>query len=449
MEGKQRNMSSTSGRRSSLIMKNIAASLLVKGWSGCVQLLLVPATLFCLGNYENGIWMTISSMLVWVDSLDIGLGNGLRNRLASQLAVGDWQGARTSVSSALGMLVILIMPVVLLMLLLVNAIDVYSLLNVDANVVGNLRQVLMMSVALIGVTFIFKFVGNVYMALQLPAVNNVLVTTGQTLVLVAVLGLERGGVHSLLLVALAYTLAPLLVYLVAFPVTFLRFYPGLRPSPSCFSWKAVGGMLTLGVKFFVLQIAGIVLFASSNILISHFFSPDMVTPYQVCYRYFSLMVILFTIVVTPFWSATTDAFAKGDMEWIRASMRKIHRLMLLVMLVLCVMVALATPIYRLWVGAGVHIPLMMSAMMAAYIFVILCSMSYSYLLNGMGALRLQLVFTVSAALAYIPLAYACSRTLGLYGMMLALVLVNLPGLVANVIQFNKIVYGHAEGIWLR
>ena len=59
--------------RTSLINKNIFFSFLIKGWSGLVQLLIVPVTIFCLGNYENGIWMTISSILLWIDSLDIGL----------------------------------------------------------------------------------------------------------------------------------------------------------------------------------------------------------------------------------------------------------------------------------------------------------------------------------------------------------------------------------------
>ena len=66
-------MEERSDRRTTLLRKNILASFLVKGWAGLVQLLLVPATLLCLGEYKNGIWMTIASFLVWVESFDIGL----------------------------------------------------------------------------------------------------------------------------------------------------------------------------------------------------------------------------------------------------------------------------------------------------------------------------------------------------------------------------------------
>lgn len=436
-------------KRTSLIRKNIIGSFIIKGWSGLVQLLLVPATLFCLGNYENGIWMTISSILVWIDSLDIGLGNGMRNQLAKQIANDDWEGARTSVSSTFGMLVILIIPIAILLMVLVNVIDLYSVLNVDKTIVNNLTKVFMMSIALICSTFIFKFIGNVYMGLQLPAVNNALVTTGQTLVLVLVFAMKMANIHSLMLVAVAYTLSPLIVYLIAYPITFGKLYPKLRPSLKFFNWEAVRMLLSTGIKFFVLQIAGVILFASSNILISNFFNPSLVTPYQIAYRYFSLMIIFFTIIVTPFWSATTDAYTRGDIGWIRNSMRKIHRIMLLVGAILAIMVAVSRPVYHLWVGSGVDIPLEMSLLMAIYIFVILYSMSYSFLLNGIGVLTMQLIFTIGAAILYIPAAYLFSNLIGINGMIIALTLVNIPGLVVNCIQFNKVIDGTAKGIWKR
>lgn len=75
--------------RTVLIKKNIAGSILIKGWNCIVQLLLVPITLNCLNQYEYGIWLTINSILLWIDQFDIGLGNGLRNKLAEALAKGD------------------------------------------------------------------------------------------------------------------------------------------------------------------------------------------------------------------------------------------------------------------------------------------------------------------------------------------------------------------------
>ena len=60
-------------QRSVLIKKNIIASLIIKGWNSIVLFLLVPVTLLCLNQYEYGVWLTISSVLVWIDQFDIGL----------------------------------------------------------------------------------------------------------------------------------------------------------------------------------------------------------------------------------------------------------------------------------------------------------------------------------------------------------------------------------------
>lgn len=41
-----------------------------------ISLLLVPVTLNYLNSYEYGVWLTLSSILVWINYFDIGLGNG-------------------------------------------------------------------------------------------------------------------------------------------------------------------------------------------------------------------------------------------------------------------------------------------------------------------------------------------------------------------------------------
>lgn len=85
--------------RSNRLIVNILGSFLARFWSGVVQILIVPLTLACLTPYEYGIWMTLSSILLWIDSFDIGLGNGLRNKLAEYAALKDWTRARQAVST--------------------------------------------------------------------------------------------------------------------------------------------------------------------------------------------------------------------------------------------------------------------------------------------------------------------------------------------------------------
>lgn len=435
--------------RSQLLKKNILFSFVIKVWSGIVQILLVPITLHCLGNYVNGIWMVISSVLIWIDSLDIGLGNGLRNNLSKRIALRDTLGAKEYVSTTFLTLIEIIIPAIILILLVCTNIDLYKLLNVDPRIIPNLAAVVCISIVLVGNTFVFKFIGNVYLALQLPAVNNALVTLGQTVTLLAVFIQQVCHIHSLTLVAIAYTGGPLLTYLIAYPVTFQWKYKELSPSWRFFKKDKIKELLSLGIKFFVLQIAGIILFASTNILISKLFSPELVTPYQVTYRYYSFVVMLFTIIAIPFWSATTDAYAKHDVKWIQSSVRKLN-LIVLSMLLLIIMMTLASPfIFNIWVGAVVKTNMMLSIIMGAYIFVIVFSLSYSYILNGIGALNLQLIATIIAAFLYLPLAWLLAKRLGINGIPLALVIVNIPGAILNQIQYKKIISSKASAFWTK
>ena len=87
--------------------KNIIASLLVKMLSIIISLLLVPVTLNYLNSYEYGVWLTLSSILVWINYFDIGLGNGLRNRLTEALAIGDYEKGRIYISTTFAILLIL------------------------------------------------------------------------------------------------------------------------------------------------------------------------------------------------------------------------------------------------------------------------------------------------------------------------------------------------------
>lgn len=433
--------------RSRYLYANIAASFLIKGWSAVVVLLLVPATLHCLGEYQNGIWLTISSLLLWIDNMDIGLGNGLRNKVAEYMAHDETERTRRLISSTFAMLTCIIIPVLLILLLLIAVSNPYGVLNAEPSKVSHLDQVLMVTVTLVCTSFIFKLIGNFYMGLQLSAVSNLLIALGQTLALVGTYIVLWSGSHSLMHIALVNTAAPLLVYLIAYPITFYYKYPQLRPAFSLINLKEAKEVVNMGAQFFIMQISSVVLFMTSNLLISKLFSPSMVTPYQITYRYFSVLLVAFTVICMPFWNATTDAYERNDIEWIRQATRKLRLMTIGILVMMMVMVVISPWVYDIWIG-DITIDFRMSIVMATYIFILIYSMRYSYFINGIGKLRLQLIFTVSAAIIFIPLAYLATQwTHNIIWFMVVMCLVNIPGLIINRIQFHKLINGKATGIW--
>ena len=314
----------TDKNRSRLIVKNVIASFLVKGWAAVVVLLMVPLTLKCLGAYQNGVWLTISSLLIWIDQMDIGLGNGLRNRLAAHVAHGEMAEARMVVSSTVAMLACIIVPVILFIIPLIWMTNVYGFLNVAPTIIPELRLALTTAVLLVCTTFVLKFISNVYMGMQLPAVSNLLMALGQTISLSGTWLAYISGHATFLVVVIINTVSPLMVYILAYPYTFIRKFPALRPCMKYVNMTSALELGNLGIKFFWLQIAGVIQFMTANLLISNFFSPAMVTPYQIAYRYMSIVMVLFTVVCMPFWNATTDAYERNDIQWIKESNRKMR-----------------------------------------------------------------------------------------------------------------------------
>ena len=444
---KTTNTAGTDKKRSRLIVKNVIASFLVKGWTAVVILLMVPLSLKCLGVYQNGVWLTISSLLVWIDQMDIGLGNGLRNRLTSHVAHGEVAEARMVVSSTVAMLACIVIPIILCVIPFIWLTNIYVFLNVEPGIIPELRIALTTAVILVCTTFIMKFINNVYMGMQLPAVSNLLMALGQTFSLLATWLAYQLGHATFFVVVIVNTISPLLVYILAYPYTFYRKFPELRPSLKYVNLSSALELGNLGVKFFWLQIAGVIQFMTANLLISNFFSPSMVTPYQIAYRYMSIVMVLFTVVCMPFWNATTDAYERNDIEWIKKSNRKMNWMTLCIAILLLLMVAVSPWVYQVWIGDACEVPFGMTLMMALYIFLLILSMRYSYFLSGIGALRLQLYMTIMTVI-FIPAAYIVSHlTHDILWFMAVMCICVAPSVIVHMIQLHKILDNKATGIW--
>ena len=437
-----------STRRSSLLKKNIAMSFLIKAWSAIVVFVMVPVTLNCLGEYKNGVWLTISSMMLWIDNMDIGLGNGMRNKLAIYMAHDDIPRARILISSAFAMLTIITIPIMLLLVAFIISSDTYQLLNIDSSHINDLDSVLIVTCILACSAFVFKLIGNFYMGIQLPAVSNMLISLGQTIALIGTFIIYKNGDHSLLHIAIINTASPLIVYIIAYIYTFSFKFPYLKPSIKLFCSEEVNNIIGTGIQFFVIQIATVILFMTSNILISKLFTPALVTPFQVTYRYFSIVLVIFNVIYMPFWNATTDAYERGDIEWIRQATRRLRIITIGIALGMFVMILCSDLVYSIWVGDGIVTDVKMSIMMAIYIFILIYSMRYSYFINGIGKLRLQLIFSVAAAIMFVPTAYFVANTTNdIIWFMVVMCVVNTPGMIVNRIQFTKLINKKAKGIW--
>lgn len=433
--------------RSILVKKNIYFSFLIKGFSISISLLLVPLTLNYLSVYEFGVWLTLSSIFTWINYFDIGLGNGLRNRLAESMAKHDKKLGQIYVSTTFFILSLIVTVVFLIFLAFQPYLNWAEILNADPEKVANLNKVIVLSFAFFCLNFLFKIIGIIYAAAQKPAFNDLITFLGSLLSLIIIFILTKTTEGTLMNVAVVFSAAPTVILLVAYPITFFGYFKDFRPKISAIKPYYAKDLMNLGFQFFVLQISGLLIFGTSNIIISRILGPEQVAPYNIAFKYFSIATMVFNIIIAPMWSASTDAFAKGDLLWIKKYMQGMLKVSILSTIGVVVLILTSNIAYHLWIGTAVIIPFKLSIWMGIYTIVVLWSTCFSTFLFGIGKLRIQLINTVIASCLFIPLALWLSKSLGITGIVIALCITNLSGAILNPLQYKKIISGKASGIW--
>ena len=428
---------------------NILVSFILKGIGIAINLLLVPLTLNYLNPTNYGIWITLSSIIAWIVFFDIGLGNGLRNKFAEALAKNDKDIARVFVSTSYTILSIIVFLVYFAFLFINPYLNWSKILNTSLGMEQELGKLVMFVFTFFCMQLILKLVSSVIIADQKPAVADLLNVLCNVLSLIFIFFLIKTTSGSLLYLGISLSLAPVIIYFLASIFFFTATYKAYRPSFKFIKIKYVKELTALGFQFFFIQISGIILYSTSNIIITQFLGPAEVTPYNIAYRYFYSIIMIFTIVLTPFWSAFTEAFHKGDFMWIRNVMKKLTYFRLALIFVVILMITLANIAYRIWIGDKVKVPFLLSVLMAVFVIITLWNMVYIYFINGVGKIRLQLYIGILSALIHIPLSiyFVKYLNLGSSGVVLSTCLCISPTIILWPIQFRKIINKQSRGIW--
>ena len=118
--------------RNRMLTTNILFSGILKIISLLTSLLIVPITINYLNNEVYGIWMTISSMLFWISTFDIGLGNGMRNYLTKAISEKNLALGRKYISTTLSLLSLIAITIGFLLLIPLFTINFNKFFNTFA-----------------------------------------------------------------------------------------------------------------------------------------------------------------------------------------------------------------------------------------------------------------------------------------------------------------------------
>lgn len=191
-------------KRTSLLKKNIAASILIKGISILSSLLLVPLTLDYVNKELYGIWLTLSSIVVWINFFDIGLTLGLKNRLAEALTTHDYIRGKGLVSTTYFMMLAIFIPVSIIVILLIPFIDWPKLLNVPTIYEKDIQIVLYLLVIFMTIQMFFNVLNTVCIGLSKDSYGIIVCHVGTTVITIAYIHLDSHNSSLLDRIGLSY-----------------------------------------------------------------------------------------------------------------------------------------------------------------------------------------------------------------------------------------------------
>lgn len=423
----------------------------IKCISILVQLMLVPLTLGYLSADLYGIWLTVSSIMLWLNFFDVGFTLGLKNRLAEAIAVGDYRRGKSLVSTTYIMLILIFVPVGLIGELVIPHIDWSGFLNVSSEYNTQLVEVMRILLISFCLQMIFNAVSAILAAFQKVAFSSVFPVLGNILSLIVIFILKYTVPPSLPALAISISYLPVAVYLVCSVILFNGVLKNVSPSLRSIDFFYVKDLFQLGVKFFIIQIQIVVLYQSTNILISNLSSPLDVTSYNIAYRYIGVASMLFTLILNPLWPAFTDAYAKRDFPWMKQVYRRMKKLYSLLFVAIVLMAVLSPLVYKLWIGDRAAIPIAMTCSVCLYVAISMWSGLQVYLINGIGAVTLQAYVTLIGLILHIPLSIFLGRYIGLgaLGVVASMCIINAIYSTVFTVQLRKILSGNASPVWLK
>ena len=347
--------------------------------------------------------------------------------------------------------VALIVVVIFFVILVGNVfIDWSTVLNVAPAYGEELGKVFIILLAFFCLNMVANLVSTMLMADQKAGQASMIQGGGQFLSLISVWILTLVSEGSLTNLALYFAGMPcLLAIVVSFFVYSSDKYRDIAPNFRYVKMPLLRDILGIGVQFFIIYLCMIFIFQIINIIISREIGPDAVTEYNIAYKYFALLYTIFIIILTPFWSAFTDAYKRNDNLWMARALKALEYIWISFVIVGIMMLLFAPYVYLMWIGPNVRISQTLSLYVYIYVMILNLGNLYMYLINGIGTVRIQLLIYLFFAIVSWPLMTMACRIWGVEGVVFVPTVVLLFQAVFGRIQIHKLLDKTAKGIWLK
>ncbi len=389
-----------------------------------------------------GVWLTILSILNWFNLADFGIGNGLRNNLTDLLARKKINEAREMVSTAY----YLLFKAVVIGIIIISTIQLFldwdEIFNIRDEVISN-RSIKLLFSIMIPAFFLrlwLSTINAVAYAEQDAALGIIIQLISNIMVLTAILLLPYlVDWNKLFLLGIVYSVSYIVVGILVNMFLFKKRYAAIRPSIKYVRKSFRSRLMGLSMRFFIIQIAGVVIFTTDNIIITQVLGASEVVSYQLTYKVFSITTIVAGIILTPVWSAFTHAYVIEDINFITKTLRRLISYMIPLLAAVILLIFISPYLVHIWIGQEINISLSLRLFMGLFVLVSTWNNIFAYFLNGVNKINLQLATSMAGALVNIPISVALAHIFGNSGVILGTSISLLPFTFIGAIQTYYVV----------
>jgi O-antigen/teichoic acid export membrane protein len=300
---------------------NGVTSLLAKLVVLATTLITVPLTYRYLGTERYGLWMTITSVVLFLGFADFGVGNGVTASIAKADGTDSREAAQRSVSCGFYLLTMIAVCLVLVFAAFYQFIPWPHLFGTKTALAsqeaGPASAVLLLCTAL---NMPLGIVLRIQLGYQEGYIGDLWNAAGNLLALFVIfLVVHLKGNLPMLVCAVAG--APLLATAINGILQFFYVRPWIRPRFSLFESKAALQLASVGGLFFLQQCFGLIYYVTDNIVISREMGAAQVAHYAVLQRIFSIGLVA-QYFMMPLWPAIAEAVVRRDYAWARRTARR-------------------------------------------------------------------------------------------------------------------------------
>lgn len=381
--------------RNRAIALTALASAFARGGSMFIALFSVPMTLHYLGVERYGMWMALSALSILLNFTDFGIANSVLTAIARRAGQDGDVGTRIQISSAYGAMVSISVILFLICTLVHQFIGWADVFNVKSQLAREeAGPAALTFLVILALSTPLGLILRVQLALQEGFRASLWQCAGSVATLVAlILAIRAEASLPILVVALAGT--PLLILLLNALDFFIRVRAELRPSLRYFDVSVIRQLSIDGGMFLILQICTALMFGINALIVARLIGPEAAALYSVPERMFSVITTVLAFFWGPLWPAYAEAAGRGDIGWIRRTLRRSLLIGVGGASAAAFALVVAGPqLLHLWVGGAVQASFLMLLGLGVLRVLEVAGSTMAIFLNGINEVRVQVVFSV-------------------------------------------------------